>query len=87
MQIKDYLKKEFEHIFIICVAIIVDVIPIIAVMAGLWIVKYFSTLFGFEGFYLIKIISTFSELFMVILYISTVVLSLKAIYKLFKEGE
>ncbi len=64
-----------------------DVIPIIAVMAGLWIVKYFSTLFGFEGFYLIKIISTFSEIFMVILYISTVVLSIKAIYKLFKEGE
>jgi hypothetical protein len=85
MQIQDYLKKKFRHIFIICIAIIADVIPIIAVMAGLWIVKYFSKLFGFEGFYLIQIISTFSELFMIILYIASMVLSLRVIYMLFKE--
>ena len=86
MQIKDYIKKKLNHIIIICIAIIMDVIPIIAVMAGLWIVKYFSKLFGFEGFYLIQIISAFSELFMIILYIATILLSLRVIYNLFKEG-
>jgi hypothetical protein len=87
MQTKDYLKKKFKHIFIICTAIIADVIPIIAVMIGLWIIKYFSKLFGFEGVYLLQIISAFSSLFMIILYIATLVSSLRVVYKLFKEGE
>ncbi len=68
-------------------AIIGDVIPIICVMAGLWIVQHAAKFFGFEEHPAIKIMMVFSEIFMVILYLITIALSVRAIYKLFKEVE
>jgi hypothetical protein len=74
-------------IAVISVTIIADVFPIISVMAGLKIVMSAARFFGLEGYTPIKILITFSEVFMVVLYIITVILSMIAIYKLFKEGE
>lgn len=87
MVVKEFLKKKLEMIAVMSVTIIADVFPIIAVMAGLWIVNKAARLFGLEGFAPIQILITFSEIFMVILYIITVILSMITIYKLFKEGE
>ncbi len=85
MQIKDVLKKKAEILFVIAVSVIGDVIPIILIMAGLWIVEYFSRLFGFEDLAFIKILTTFSEIFMIILYIILAVVSIYTVLKLFKE--
>ncbi len=87
MVVKEFLKKKLEMIAVMSVTIIADVFPIIAIMAGLWIVKRAAIFFGLEGLAPIQILITFSEVFMVILYIITVILSMIAIYKLFKEGE
>lgn len=85
--IKEFLKKKIEMLAVMTLAAIGDVIPIIAIMAGLCVVKKAARFFGFEELAPIKIMMAFSEIFMVILYIATVVLSMKTIYKLFKEGE
>jgi hypothetical protein len=85
--VKEFLKKKLEMIAVMSLTIIADVFPIIAVMVGLWIVKHAAIFFGLEGLAPIQILITFSEVFMVILYIITVILSMIAIYKLFKEGE
>lgn len=87
MQIKDYLKKKFEMLTIMSIAILGDVVPILAIMVGLWAIQRAAKFFGFENLIPIKIISIFSGLFMVILYLFTVYLSFRAIYKLFKDGE
>jgi len=87
VQIGKALKKKAEMLIVMSVSIIVDVIPIIFIMAGIWIVRYFSNLFGFEGYLPVKILIAASEIFMVILYLALVVASLAYIYKLFKEGE
>lgn len=87
MQIGKALKKKAEMLLVMSLSIIADVIPIILIMAGIWIVRYFSILFGFEGLLPIKILIAASEIFMVILYLALVVASLAYIYKLFKEGE
>ena len=87
LDFKDILKKKAKMLFAVSISIIGDVIPIILIMAGLWIVKYFSRFFGFEDFATIRILTTFSEIFMIILYFALVVESVVIIYKLFKEGE
>lgn len=87
MVVKEFLKKKLEMVTVISLTIIADVFPIIAVMLGLWIVKKAAGFFGLEEFTPIKILVTFSEVFMVLLYLVTVILSMIAIYKLFKEGE
>lgn len=56
-------------------------------MAGIWIVRYFSKLFGFEEFPPIRMIILFEEIFMIFLYLGLVVYTIAGIYKLFKEGE
>jgi hypothetical protein len=85
MELRDILKKKTQLLVIISFSVIADVIPIILIMAGIWIVKYFSTLFGFEELPFIKILTTFSEVFMIILYILLAIVSIVSIYKLFKE--
>ncbi len=87
MPVKDFLKEKAEMLVIVSLAIIGDVIPIIAVMVGLWIIQHAAKFFGFEDLAPIKIISTFSEIFMVTLYLFAVFLSFRAIYKLFKGGK
>lgn len=87
MQLADILKKKAKMLVIISFSVIGDVIPIILIMAGIWIVKYFSKLFGFEDLSYIKILTTFSEMFMIILYVILAIASIYSIYKLFKEGE
>lgn len=86
-KIKDFLKHKVEMLAVMSLAIIGDVIPIICVMAGLWLVQHAARYFGFEEHPAIKIVMVFSEIFMIILYIFTIALSVRAIYKLFKEGE
>lgn len=87
MQFRKILLKKAEMLLIMCISIIMDVIPIILIMAGIWIVKYFSKIFGFEELVPVKVLITASEIFMVILYLSIVVASLVFIYRLFKEEE
>lgn len=87
MELKDILKKKFELLILICVSIITDVIPVILVMVGIWITKYAARMFGFENFMLTKALTTFSEVFMVVLYLLLVSLSIHIMYKLFKEGK
>ncbi len=86
-KIIDFLKNKVEMLAVMSLAIIGDVIPIICVMAGLWIVQHAARFFGFEEHPAINIMMVFSEIFMVILYLITIALSVRAIYKLFKEGE
>ena len=87
MQFGAVLKKKAEILALISLSVIMDVIPIILIMAGIWILKYFSKFFGFEEAPFIMILTTFSEMFMIILYIILALVSIYIIYKLFKEGE
>lgn len=87
MQIKDVLKKKANMLIVMSLSIIGDVIPIIVIMIGIWIVKYFSKLFGFEDSMAIMVLEGFSQLFMIILYMILAIASIVYIYKLFKEGE
>jgi hypothetical protein len=86
-KIKDFLKNKAEMVAVMSLAIIGDVIPIIFVMVGLWAIQHAARVFGFEEHPAIKMIMVFSEIFMVILYLMTIALSARAIYKLFKGGE
>lgn len=87
MKISDFLKQKFELVFIISISILADIIPIVVIMTGLWIVKYFSRLFGFEENTTIELLMVFEEAFMVILYLVLIVFSIITIYNLFKKGE
>ncbi|MCZ7401212.1 MAG: hypothetical protein O8C61_03220 [Candidatus Methanoperedens sp.] len=85
MQLKEFLIKKIKMLALISFVMIGDVFPIICVMLGLWIVKSAARFFGFEELYPIMIVTTLSEIFMIILYIATVVIGMKEVYKLFKE--
>ena len=85
--VKEFLKKKVGMILVISITIIADVFPILSVMAGLRIVMGAARFFGLEGYTPIKILIAFSEVFMIVLYIITVILSMIEIYKLFKKGE
>jgi hypothetical protein len=85
-EIQDILKKKAKMLVIISLSVIMDVIPIILIMAGIWIINYFSKLFGFEDLAFFKILATFSEMFMIILYVILAIASIYSVYKLFKEG-
>lgn len=83
----DFLKKKAELLFVVCVVILADVIPVICIMAGIWIVRYSSKFFGFDELTPVKLLITFEEMFMMLFYLAFVVFSMAIIYRLFKEGK
>ncbi len=85
MQLREVLKNKAQLLVLISFALIMDVIPIILIMVGIWIVKYFSNLLGFEDAPFIKILTTFSEGFMIILYILLAITTIRSIYKIYKD--
>ncbi len=87
MPVKDFLREKAEMIVILSTAIIADLIPMLVIFVALWVIQHAAKFFGFGNLIPIKIISFFSEIFMVILYLFSVYLSYQAFYKLYKDGK
>jgi len=87
MLMKDHLGKKGKIILTISVTILLDIVPVVLIMFGIWVIKYFSRFFGFEETTFIKLLTTCSETFMIVLYLFFVGATLVQSYKLFMSEE
>ena len=80
-------RRVTDKMIPISVTILLDIVPVVLIMFGIWVIKYFSRFFGFEETTFIKLLTACSETFMIVLYLFFVGATLVQSYKLFMSEE
>lgn len=85
IDLKEQAKRKTAQSLLIVYNILWDVIIIVAMFLGVWVLARLAKLLGMESSYLIIILNHVSEIGFIIMFLIIAISTVFHIYKLFKE--